>query len=168
MTLYPNGQCDACGWGLDPQHNCRNRDCQESAKAFLHKVFDTYSDMASSASDYVNPDDEPNEPMTGWDTPEDVPAEDFAALPHPGRILLHAISEYIKSTDEAANSSSQVFNKRFELLQAMRGIDWTAIGWTLVSLQQGQELYSCYPGNDVLTKYHAPAYPQPGQEELAF
>jgi hypothetical protein len=115
----------------------------------------------------MNNDDDPNVPMTGWDT-DDGPVPTPETPANPGVLLLQAISSYIGATHSEVDQNPDAFNARFELLQAMRGVDWNAIGFTLDALQAGDELFACHPNNDVLLKYTPRRYPDPDQPELAF
>jgi hypothetical protein len=98
-----------------------------------------------------DPDDEPYEPMTGWDD------EEPDALTNPthsaGRSFLLALSNYMDFHQITNRDASSVSNAFTELQNVLKLVDWDAVDFAVQALESGQELFSCFPGNDVLTKY---------------
>lgn len=70
----------------------------------------------------------------------------------PGRDFLHALAEYMHHEREESLSREQ-YRLLSELQDALDQVDWYAVEFALHAIATGQDLYSNYPRNDVLTKY---------------
>jgi len=91
--------------------------------------------------------------MTGWDSPEDYEAAFDQIKPGLGEQLLRALDAYLSFNSEK-NRMYPPCRDAFEHLQdVMHQIDWNALDFALNALEHGEDLFSCYPNNDVLVRY---------------
>jgi len=90
-------------------------------------------------------EDQDSEPMTGWDSPEDYEAAFDRTQPGLGSQLLRALGAFLSDPAPPAH--------RDNLLTVMHQIDWNALDFALNALEHGEDLFSCYPNNDVLVRY---------------
>lgn len=98
------------------------------------------------------------ETMTGWDQDITAPSpvqEQTGAV----EILLRALHAHVQELPREQYTA---------LVMAMSKVDWHAMNFAQNALDSGEDLYSCYPNNDVLVKYTPPSRPDPDQGVLAF
>jgi hypothetical protein len=88
------------------------------------------------------------EPMTGWDSPEDLESGLVNPEEHPGKVLLRALHTYITDPNPPENLDN--------LLKIMNAINWDAVGFALEAINKGEDLYSAHPGQDVLLRFNQP------------
>jgi hypothetical protein len=115
-----------------------------------------------------HPDDYPDEPMTGWDTPEDLETDLSRTQLGPGHALLVTLNTYLVNHGPTDENHTELNQARLDLIQAMRNIDWNALDFALNATKNGEDLWSCHPGHDVLTKYTPRGRRDPAQQEFAF
>lgn len=70
----------------------------------------------------------------------------------PGTAFLHALAEFMHHERNQPLSREQ-YQLLSELQTALDNVDWYAVQFALNAIASGQDLYSNYPGNDILHKY---------------
>lgn len=110
-------------------------------------------------------DDDDNETMSGWDSTSDL---DLDLLSNPekglGKQLLMALYAYLNYQHVKDRDGVNCRAAYQDLQETMSKIDWNALDFALNALAQGQDLFSCFSTNDVLTRYTPPA----SHDDVAF